>query len=94
MTDQVRVLARAGISSAVTINRLLSLPERQDALDKLRMEDAAILLISPEQLRITSVRSVLEQREIGLLDCNLLVDLWSLAFTPQYASVVSQAIAN
>ena len=53
-------------SSAVTVNGLLSLPERQDALDKVRLGDAAILLISPEQLRSVSVRSVLAQREVGL----------------------------
>ncbi|MEY8840372.1 DEAD/DEAH box helicase, partial [Cribrihabitans sp. XS_ASV171] len=37
MADQVQGLVRAGISSAVTINVLLSLPERQDALDKVRL---------------------------------------------------------
>ena len=31
-------MARAGISGAVTVNGMLSLPERQDALDKLRRE--------------------------------------------------------
>lgn len=66
MADQVQGMARAGISSAVTINGMLALPERQDALDRVRMGEAAMLLISPEQLRSTSVRSVLAQREIGL----------------------------
>ena len=42
---------KARNQAAVTINGLLSLPERQDALDKVRLGDAAILLISPEQLR-------------------------------------------
>src|SRR5690606_37498656 len=45
MADQVQGMARAGISSAVTVNGMLSMPERQDALDRVRMGEAAMLLI-------------------------------------------------
>jgi ATP-dependent DNA helicase RecQ len=65
MKDQVDNLVKVGVGCAVTLNGLLTPIERRAALDRIRLGDAGIVLVSPEQFRSRTFAEAIRMREIA-----------------------------
>lgn len=65
MRDQVDNLMKADIQCAATVNGMLTPLERRNVLDRIRLGDIGIVLVSPEQFRSKTFVEAIRMREIA-----------------------------